>query len=137
MMQRATNLEAAYVYNKLNCQQLRSDSSVIYQKMIKIQDPSDPNIADYACWAAKTGCRVNADCHGTLGTYCNAYGQTAFDTGNVFPGTTDIYRTKVRGLSEGKYNEGINKSCQGGLGGCSCNTKWAGKVIKNKRFLLF
>lgn len=137
ILQIATNLEAAYVYNKLDCQRLTaidgSKTGVIYQEMKAIPGATGD---DYGCWAARTGCRHNStDCHSDPIGYCKAYGPTAFDTGAEFPGTTDRFRTKIRGSKEGTSKEGINQSCgwQTLKGGCACNKAWSGGLMD--RFL--
>jgi len=130
ILQIATNLEAAYVYNKLDCQQLRpvdgSGRTQPYQEMRAIPGATGD---DYGCWAARTGCRHNStDCHSDPIGYCKAYGPTAFDKGVEFPGGNDNFRTKIRGSKEGTTNEGINQSCSWSImgGGCVCNKAWSG-----------
>ena len=121
-LQRCLNLEAAYAYQTVNCDLLKTTNDKIYQSFKKVTDI--PNINTYQCIVSKEGCSdTKLDCH-LKGMGCKAYGPSAFEKGDDY--FAGLYKTKVRGLPEGNSYDGINNSCKFSGTQCKCDTLWSG-----------
>lgn len=121
-LQRCLNLEAAYAYQTVDCELLKSPNGEIYQSFQAVRDI--PSINTYKCVAAKEGCtHTESDCHMSKGG-CKAYGPSAFEKGDNYFG--DLYKTKIRGISDGGSWDGINNSCKFSGAQCKCDKMWSG-----------
>jgi hypothetical protein len=135
-LQRAVNLEAAYEgWTAIGCPNMSTSRGGFYQKM-HVAGESTLGIQTYVCYAAKTGCQSNDDCHlGGAGSVCFCYGASCIDQGDAIRGTS-LYRNRVRGNQEGSYNQGVNNSCSYKfLAHCDCDTRWAGGLPERTLYL--
>lgn len=123
-LQRCLNLEAAYAYDSVNCEHLKTSNGISYQ-IFKANDP-ESIIKTYECSAAKEGCsHTSTDCHLKFGG-CRAYGPSAFEKGDEYGSESGKFRTKVRGDAQGGASEGINNSCKFSGAQCKCDKMWSG-----------
>lgn len=123
-LQRCLNLEAAYAYDSVNCEHLKTSNGISYQ-IFKANDP-ESIIKTYECSAAKEGCsHTSTDCHLKFGG-CKAYGPSAFEKGDEYGSESGKFRTKVRGDAQGGTSEGINNSCKFSGAQCRCDKMWSG-----------
>ena len=121
-LQRCLNLEAAYAYQTVDCELLKTPNGVIYQSFQAVRDI--PAINTYKCVASKEGCtHTETDCHMTKGG-CKAFGPSAFEKGNNYFG--NLYKTKIRGLPKESSFDGINNSCKFSGIQCKCDKMWSG-----------
>lgn len=124
-LQRALNLEAAFAFDATNCTHLENNG-IIYQEF---RGNTDNNITTYSCFAKKTGCTNDGDCHYSGGRAgCQSYGPSAFIQGTQFGDVSEgKFRTSVQGIKSGGIYDGINNSCNyHAFKGCQCDKNWSG-----------
>ena len=121
-LQRCLNLEAAYAYQTVDCELLKTPNDIIYQSFQAVRDI--PSVNTYKCVAAKEGCTdTSSDCHLSK-SGCKAYGPSAFVKGDNYFG--NLYKTKIKGSKEGSTWDGINNSCNFSGAQCKCDKMWSG-----------
>lgn len=124
--QRCINLEAAFVFQKINCSTETSGGYVL--RDFKATKNSSSGLTTYSCVTLKNpGCRNNDSCRLHSGA-CYAYGNGAIEKGSEQFGNTGKFFAKVRGARHSSTHEGINQSCRYNAGRirCDCNTAWGG-----------
>jgi hypothetical protein len=124
--QRCINLEAAFVFQKINCSTETSGGYVL--RDFKATKNSSSGLTTYSCVTPKNpGCRNNDSCR-LHSAKCFAYGSGAIEQGPEQYGTSGKFFATARASKSGGTNDGINNSCRYNAGRirCDCNTSWGG-----------
>lgn len=126
--QRVLNIHAAFGFIAVDCEYKVATNGAEYQKF-KLDSVSQSGLSTYQCWAAKTGCVHNSDCHHDGYATCYCHGPSCFEQGSaVGDPSSGIYKRKPKGDASGSYDSGVNQSCSGYLyfSDCTCDDKWSG-----------
>ena len=125
--QRAKLLEAAYKgWMAYDCKTVTSRLGII--QTMKYDETDIHGLRDIQCWAKKTGCETDADCHHGGVAFCYAYGTGALDEAYIEGTEKPLkYKTVVRNKKTGGHRVGINNSCKyKGIRHCDCIHDWTG-----------